>query len=328
MRRILSLFFVSVFLLALSPKKIAEIEKKVQEEGKLRFRHPPKVILVKKKEFFAMLMGKRSKESMILEALGIIDDARDYDMLKVNMMVRSAVGFFNPEEGDRIYLIEGLPPFEQEFALVHELRHYIQSQNFPDVFKSVVDGSLCDDRTISASAVLEGDANLVTLIYFDINEFPMDFSMLKLPDNKNGRFLREIYSFMYGEGYKIVKEHYDKEGWKGVFYLLKHPPEHTSIFFEKPYIVPDCSCSFPLVLGMKVYSLLLGNIAEDLTGDCICINNGKFHGELVFKGVGSAIIAYKRISGKIKSERFDNVIKIKGRIKNDSSHPGEERNNP
>lgn len=328
MKKILVLFFVSTVLLALSPKKITEIEEKVQREGELRFKHPPRVILVKEKEFLAMLMGKKSKEGRILEALGIIDNAREYDRLKINMMVTNAVGFFNPKERDRIYLIEGLPPFEQEFAFVHELRHYIQSQNFPEVFRSVVNGSLCDDRTIAASAVLEGDANLVTLIHFSINNFPMDFSMLKLPDNKNGRFLREIYSFIYGEGYKIVKERYDKEGWKGVFYLLKHPPEHTSLFFSRPYTVPDCSCSSPLVLGMKVYSLLLGDIAEDLRGDCLCIDKGKFHGKLVFKDMASAIIAYEKISGKIKSERFDNVIKIKGRVKNDSSHPGEERNDP
>ncbi len=328
MKKVWIFFFVCTLLLGLSPKKIAEIEAKVQEEGRLRFTTPPRVVFIEREAFQAILKGERSREGRILEALGIIENARQYDELKIKMMLTSAVGFFNPEEGDRIYIIEDLPPLEQEFAFVHELRHYIQSQNFPDVFKNVVEGSLCDDKVIAASAVLEGDANLVTLRYFGIDEFPMDFSMLKLPDNKSGNFLRSIYSFIYGEGYKIVKDRYDREGWRGVFYLLSHPPEHTSLFFLKPYGKAECSCSSPFTVGMKVYSLLIGKLADDLKADCLCIEGHRFHGRLVFTGEGSAILAYEKISGKIEAERLDNVIKIKGEVKNDSSHPGEKGNDP
>ena len=328
MKKIFTFLFVALSLFSLSDKKISEIETKVQQEGILHYSHPPKIIFVKREELRRILQKDLGKESVVLKSLGIIDNEDSYIQIKKELMLSNAVGFFDPENGDRIYLLQGLGELEQEFALVHELRHYIQFQTFPELFKVLKNSLFCEDSAITFTALLEGDANLLTLNYFGIKNFPMDFSLLKLPANKEGAFLKEIFSFIYGAGYRIIKKEYEKDGWSGVFKLLKNPPLYSSFFYSKPYSPPSCPCENPKVLGMKMYSFIFDDLAKGIQGDCFCLQRDFLEGRILFKSSDKVAIALKKISGKIKAIREERLIKFKVEVKDDSSYPGEKRNDP
>ncbi len=323
------IFFLATIILGITPQKAYEIEKQVEKEGGLRFKSIPEVVLLGSEDFSKLLKKDEMKEAAILKALGIIDNEEKYAQIKRHLMSSTAVGFFNPEDPSKVYIMKNRGKLEQEFALVHELRHCLQYQNFPWVFKPLKKGLFIEDRVLSTVAILEGDANLITFRHYGIKDFPMDFSLLKLPESKSGEFLKGIFSFIYREGYVAVRNFYRENGWEAVKKILASPPKHTAYFFSRPYKEIKCECKSPITLGMEIYSFPLGKVSKKMVGDCLC-QNGKFlQVKLDFSDEESAnsadSILHKKMHNKLKIIQKDKTIEIRTEVKNDSSYPGKKR---
>ncbi len=321
------LLLVSLELLALSPQKVKEVERRLEQIGGLKFKAPPKVVYLSRKEMEKMINREMSnREAALFQALGIV--GKDYAELKRKLYIMGAVGLFSPDHPGRVFISQDWGEYFQEFALVHELRHYLQWENFPETFKLLEGGFLGEDSTTAALAVLEGDANFVTLRYFGQQSLPANLQFLGLPEGRSGQFLAEVFTFVYRDGYRRIKRAWESSGWSGVFHLLRKPPSHTADLLGKAYRKLPCPCSAPLSLGFVTYRVLFGEGAESLEGDCLCLKGRKFYAQLLFSSPQAADFAVKKISYKIKVQKQGRKIILQGEVQDDPSHAGKERDDP
>ncbi|GEM_PF-2074237 len=318
---------VSLKLAALSPQRIREIEKRLEQIGGLKFRNPPGVVYLSRGEMEKMIKEEmKSREAGIFRALGIV--GKDYAEVKRKLYIMGAVGVFSPAHPGKVFISRDWGEYFQEFALVHELRHYLQWENFPETFKILEKGFLGEDSTTAALAILEGDANFVTLKYFGQRSLPANFQFLGLPQGKSGKFLGDIFTFVYRKGYLRIREEWERAGWAGVFHLLGRPPSHTAAFFGKSYKKLSCPCTFPLSLGFVTYRALLGEVAEYLEGDCLCLQGKKLYAQLLFSSPRAADLAASKFSYKIKVQKQERKLILQGEVQYDPGNPGKEGNDP
>ncbi len=317
-KKTISLIILSLFVFGLD---LARIKAKIEEIGGLKFKKFPQVVYLNQEQVKKLVLRELNfREVKILSPLGIIKDPKSYIKRKTSLFSGAGIGFFSPSSPGKVFVAKGWPESFQEFALVHELRHYLQWEHFPHLFSSLQGGFLGEDRTNALLAILEGDATWVTIRYFGKKEF--------LPPEFQEDFLLGMVHFFYSEGYNLVEKEWEKEGIEGVISLLRNPPDNTAFFFKRPYRRINCPCRGRLLsLGMETYRFLLGELAFHLKGDCLCQEGKKLKGILVFDSPENSALAMGEISYKIKRRISEKII-FELEVRDDSSNPGEKGNDP
>ncbi len=309
--------FLLVLCLSLLPLDLKRVKNRMENLGGLKFLKFPKVVYLNQDEVRKLVMQEMNfRELEVLLPLGIIKDRDSYVRRKKALFSGAGIGFFSPSYPDRVFVAKGWPEFYQEFALVHELRHYLQWEHFPQLFSCLQQGFLGEDRTNAILAVMEGDATWLTIRYF--NGRGEGF----LPPSLPGDFLLGTVYFVYKKGYEKVKEVWAKRGIQAELSLLKSPPQHTAFFFSKDYKDLPCKCRGKVFrLGMETYSFLLGKLALHLQGDCLCQEGKGLKGFLLFDSPDNSALAMKHISFKIK-RRISRKIIFQLEVKDDSRNSG------
>jgi len=103
-------------------------------------------------------------EQRALIELGVLPEGADIAESHVKTAVEHLLGFYDLEE-KRFYIREDLPPDELSSTIVHELTHALDDQYF-DLLEKRKQAGTDDDRSNAFTAVVEGSAMLVTLLYY------------------------------------------------------------------------------------------------------------------------------------------------------------------
>lgn len=191
-------------------------------------------------------------EGVLLERLGLIAAAEDYEEALYDLYEQQVAGLYDPDDRTT-YVLDDLVPAEADLTLWHEIVHALQDQHFSigerqDALED--DG----DRSLAFSAVCEGDATLTsTALQYDSGWpalewlVPRDLESLRaavMPVQFAGlggsSALLEYLSFPYVEGVAFVRRHLDRGGTAAVDALLRRPPESTEqVIHPEKYGGPD-----------------------------------------------------------------------------------------
>jgi hypothetical protein len=96
--------------------------------------------------------------------LGVLPEGSDIAASHVSTAVEHLLGYYDLEE-KRFYVREDLPPSELRATIIHELTHALDDQYF-DLLEKRRAAATDDDRSSAFTAVIEGSAMLVTLLYY------------------------------------------------------------------------------------------------------------------------------------------------------------------
>ncbi|NMC69651.1 MAG: hypothetical protein GYA57_06230 [Myxococcales bacterium] len=191
-------------------------------------------------------------EGTLLERLGLIASADDYEEALYDLYEQQIAGLYDPDDRTT-YVLDDLVPAETDLTLWHEIVHALQDQHFAigerqDALED--DG----DRSLAFSAVCEGDATLTsTALQYDSGWpalewlVPRDLESLRamvMPIQFAGlggpSALQEFLSFPYVEGVAFVRGHLDRGGTAAVDALFRRPPESTEqVIHPEKYGGPD-----------------------------------------------------------------------------------------
>ena len=191
-------------------------------------------------------------EGVLLERLGVIDSASEYEQQLYDMFEQQIAGLYDPDD-KTLYVLTDLVPVEAELTLWHEIVHVLQDQSFhvgerQDALED--DG----DRSLAYSAICEGDATLTSTVlqtgmgWESIRwMFPDDAEAMRwmyVPQGEGAggvpTELLEVLSFPYVEGVIFVRRQWQQGGIAAIDDLFRRPPESTEqVIHPEKYGGPD-----------------------------------------------------------------------------------------
>ncbi len=236
--------------------------------------------------------GEMQDEGLAMKAFDLIPADMDYKSSVVSLLEEQIGGFYDPKE-EVFYLADWIEPGAQETIIAHELCHALQDQSF-DIDKLVQRRPGNSDAVLAQSAVIEGEATLVMMLYSlgDAKQ-NADFSMLDL-DGALGSLMIQLSSFQYPEfgkapealrnslmfpylkGLKFISYGKRMGGWKEIDRVYSRMPTSTEqvIHPEKYFVNRDepTPISLDFIVGLikspwkKIYEDIMG---EFMTGQLL-----------------------------------------------------------
>lgn len=189
-------------------------------------------------------------EGVLLERLGMLEDAGDYEEVLYGMLEEQIAGLYDPDD-KTLYVLDDMSLAETDLTLWHEIVHALQDQNFhvgerQDELKD--DG----DRAFAYSAICEGDAVITSTALqtggWDALRWalPRDLESLRMmvvglgPPGDVPAALLDLLAFPYIEGVAFVRAHYDRGGVRAIDDLFRRPPLSTEqVIHPEKYGGPD-----------------------------------------------------------------------------------------
>lgn len=175
-------------------------------------------------------------QERLLRFLGILDDPRNLEDILLEVLSEQVYGFYEQETGElKVLKKEEKVSALEHLALVHEIEHAIQDQNFdlsrflPPEFKGN------DDQLLAAQSLFEGDASWTSLLYVQNNKrwnFSLGLLLDSLSVNQSSlesapQYVVESLLFPYQDGMNFVKTLYEKGGWDLVNRAFEAPPSSS-----------------------------------------------------------------------------------------------------
>lgn len=211
----------------------------------LRFRRPVEPDLLSPKKFRArvreLILRDSSRaeidaDGRILQAFGLLPaDASFYDIL-VSTYQSQVIGFYDNKDGSLTVSstsAEDVSAFDR-LVLAHEYTHALTDQHFGLKRLDTLDDKGQDDEATAFLALIEGDAQLTSGLYYSQaltpeerrdpsggEEIPAD-GLDEIP-----RFLREVLEFPYTRGLEFVRALHGREGFRTVDRAYRDPPVST-----------------------------------------------------------------------------------------------------
>lgn len=191
--------------------------------------------------------GEIAGEEQVLKRLGLLPLDLDYRRAVLALLSEQIAGFYDPHTRS-LAIADWLPSLLQRPTLVHELCHALQDQHFRLLrfVRPLKDNS---DRQLAQAALVEGDCTGVMLEHalqpagLDLASVPgklEHFVGAALAASSSAGapvpvFLREILTFPYLSGLRLVQRVRATQPWSGVSALFRRPPQTTEqvLHFDK-----------------------------------------------------------------------------------------------
>jgi hypothetical protein len=122
-----------------TPPAVAQIENEVQQVRGLDWVRPVSVQAIDDTEMDRKLTQAfdqsypaafYARRSQAWRAIGVLPPGGDLRQAIERFQTGQVVGFYNPEDGELVYLGQGAPDLTERFTLAHELTHAIDDQHF------------------------------------------------------------------------------------------------------------------------------------------------------------------------------------------------------
>ncbi len=223
----------------------AEIERTVANLRELPFTRPVKYkeiprselpVILQQKLFQQMPDREFADSAVALSALGLLPAGVDLKKTYLGLLGEQ-IGAFYDQHTREVFTFSGQPlsNAQNRVILAHELTHALEDQHF-HLENLPLEAKGNDDRTLAASALVEGDATLVMNHYMLANltgavlkdslasALTTDVRQLAAAP----RFLRETLLFPYLKGQVFCEELYARQGWTALAAAFKQPPTCTA----------------------------------------------------------------------------------------------------
>jgi hypothetical protein len=252
-----------------------EIEHTVSRLRALNFLRPVVYKQIPRAELPAILRQKLvqqvpdqefTADGVALAALGLLPAGMDLKKTYLELLGEQ-IGAFYDQHTQELFTFSGQPLSngQNRVILAHELTHALEDQHF-SLARLPLESQDNDDRSLAATALVEGDATLVMNEYMvgqlsagvvrDALSSALTTDVRKLAAAP--RFLRETLLFPYLRGQEFCQALYAEGGWAALAEAFHHPPSstaeilHPALFLARPRTEP-VAIAFPdtTVLGQK-----------------------------------------------------------------------------
>ena len=221
------------------------IEQSVAELTRLHFLRPVTFREIPRSDLPAVLSQKLSQQlpdvefdhiGLELSALGLIPPGMDMKKVYLDLLGEQIGAFYDQHTHELFTFSEHpLTNSQNQVVLAHELTHALQDQHF-DLSQLPLEAKGNDDRSLAASALVEGDATVVMNAYLLGN-----LSAAALRDNLAGalttdvrqlaaapRYLRETLLFPYLQGLKFATALEERGGRAAIVQAFRDPPASSA----------------------------------------------------------------------------------------------------
>ena len=228
---------------------------------------PVKFTTMSKAQFRA-LYHKRMKEEqdpreirgevLFLKLFGLVPDDFDYEKTVLDLLSEQAWALYDFKR-KTLYLSDWAPPDAREFALLHELVHAIDDQNFN--LMKYVEGAKESEQQLARLAAIEGQASWV------MTEWAMRQSGRSLVGNRllaiatasatrveasqfpvyesTPLYFRETLIFPYTDGLMFQHDMIDRFGTEGLKRVFRLPPQNTQQVLQPDLYLEGLSPELP-----------------------------------------------------------------------------------
>lgn len=207
----------------------------------LAFQSPPKVVFVTEAELAERVRQlieedlqpeETARDEAALKLLGILDPERDLLQLYLDLYSGVVAGYYDPDEGELVVpATDGSLSASQKVTLVHELTHALTDQYFDFGSRSEqLDDEQRYEEALALAAVVEGDATLTEVIYFQSLSTSEQRDVLNSaggdPNALAGvpRYIQELLFFPYTTGAEFVSALWQDDGFDAVDEAYRNPP--------------------------------------------------------------------------------------------------------
>lgn len=174
--------------------------------------------------------------AIALAAMGLLPKGFPLQETYIDLLGEQVAAFYDQHQ-HQLFMFENasLQSLQNRIVLAHELTHALQDQNF-GLRKLPLEIKTNDDRAISASALVEGDATLVMSAYLmqnmsvgDLGEALSGLMTQNMEQlQKAPRYLRELLLFPYLKGQEFCGVLHARGGYKAISAAFENPPSSTS----------------------------------------------------------------------------------------------------
>lgn len=224
----------------------------------------------------------------VLRFLGLYEGSKDLKQTLSELLEEQVYGFYDQETKELAVLQKSQKITAMErMALVHEIVHGLQDQNFDlsNYMPPKLEGD--DDSLTAAQCLYEGDASWTSLLYVQKNFNPLSDLGLALESfQASGNqikdvppYLVESLLFPYQEGLAFVRYLYEQGGFDSVNEAFLHPPssseqiihpekylakeEPQDIIFPLPYALSDWTTVRQNTLGEFDFRFLFREVLSE-----------------------------------------------------------------
>jgi 3',5'-cyclic AMP phosphodiesterase CpdA len=150
-----------------APPAVAEIEDEVRQVRGLDWVRPVAVQAIDDAEMdrkLAQAFGQSypatfyARRTQAWRTIGVIPPDADLREALERFSTGQVIGFYNPEDGELVYLGQGELDLTERFTLAHELTHAIDDQNFDLTRLDAIANRCRDEESEAALGAVEGSA--------------------------------------------------------------------------------------------------------------------------------------------------------------------------
>ena len=206
-------------------------------------------------DYLQELMGEEERKELrqleeLLSILGLVPPDVDLVDLYLDLLAEGVLGAYNTEDDRLVVRLEaGAIGSDQELTLAHELTHALQQQHF-DIHSLLEDAEGDFDRGLAVSALAEGDATLLELLYLQSNSLPLP----KVPESpvydSAPQIIQDLLLFPYTAGLRMLTQNFGQEGWDDINAAYQAPPLSTEqVLHPEKYLTgePPTEVTLPVI---------------------------------------------------------------------------------
>ena len=214
---------------------LARVKTNVSELRHLAFLEPVQVEYLSPTEltnYLQELMGEEERRELdqldeLLSVLGLIAPDVDLIDLYLDLLAEGVLGAYNTEDDRLVIRLEtDAIGSDQELTLAHELTHALQQQHF-DIHSLLEDAEGDFDRGLAVSALAEGDATLLELLYLQSNSLPLPEVPESPVYNSAPQIIQDLLLFPYTAGLRMLTQNFGQENWHDIDAAYQDPPLST-----------------------------------------------------------------------------------------------------
>ena len=203
-----------------------------------------------REDFFAEYTDEDAVQDVrILALLGLLPEGFDLKTLYNDLYTEQIAGFYDDEE-EAMYVVlgAGFGGYEK-MTYAHEYTHFLQDQSYDLENGLLLNDEACEadsERCAAVTALIEGDATLTELLWFQSNATKQDYDdVMEVYDNLESPVLDSAPSFMsadllfpYDYGLIFVEGLYNEGGYAAVDEAYANVPVTTEQILH-PERYPD-----------------------------------------------------------------------------------------